>query len=266
MELIINIFVGFCIFVIGTLFGSFFSLATYRLPRHQDIVIKRSYCPKCKHNLGFFDLIPILSYILAKGKCRYCKESISIRYLLLEVVNGIIFLLFYLLFGYTLKLLVICIAYAICFVIVGSYIMKSKMSSKELNDVKLNTKRGVFISEIVIAMILFTMLLISSYVISRNYNNKSNITIARSTAVSIAIKNAEVSRAIEYDALQSYNMDQVENGITYKVDVTVQDFSEIDNLQYTSGIAKKIYVTVKYNIDGTSYSYDLTALKGKVTL
>ena len=59
MELYINIFVGFCMFVIGTLFGSFFSLATYRIPRHQDILVKRSYCPNCNHNLGFFDLIPI---------------------------------------------------------------------------------------------------------------------------------------------------------------------------------------------------------------
>ena len=92
MSIYIYVIIGFFMFVIGTLFGSFFSLATYRIPRHQDILIKRSYCPNCKHNLGFFDLIPILSYIIGKGKCRYCKEKISIRYPILELTNGIVFL------------------------------------------------------------------------------------------------------------------------------------------------------------------------------
>ena len=92
MSIYIYVIIGFFMFVIGTLFGSFFSLATYRIPRHQDILIKRSYCPNCKHNLGFFDLIPILSYIIGKGKCRYCKEKIRPRYFILEALSGTIFL------------------------------------------------------------------------------------------------------------------------------------------------------------------------------
>ena len=82
------------IFAIGTLFGSFFTLAVYRIPLHQDITHKRSYCPNCNHKLSFWDMIPILSYILLRGKCRYCKNKIRIRYLLLEVLTGIVFLLF----------------------------------------------------------------------------------------------------------------------------------------------------------------------------
>ena len=81
-------------FIIGTFFGSFMSLAVYRIPLHQDITHERSYCPKCKHKLTFFDMIPVLSYIFLGGKCRYCKEKIRIRYLLLEILTGIIFLLF----------------------------------------------------------------------------------------------------------------------------------------------------------------------------
>ena len=210
MELYINIFVGFCMFVIGTLFGSFFSLATYRLPRHQDILVKRSYCPNCSHNLGFFDLIPILSYIFAQGKCRYCKDNISIRYFLLELSNGIIFLIFFLIFGYTINLLVISLAYAVCFVLVGSYIMKTKMTNEELEKVKklkIKSKKGVYITEIVIAMILFTLLLVSSYIVSRNYNNSSAKTIARSGAVELAVKNIEMAKITEYDSLTSYNFD-----------------------------------------------------------
>lgn len=82
------------IFIVGTVFGSFFTLAVYRIPLHQDITHERSYCPKCNHKLSFWDMIPVLSYIFLGGKCRYCKEKIRIRYLLLEILTGIIFLLF----------------------------------------------------------------------------------------------------------------------------------------------------------------------------
>ena len=82
------------VFIIGTLFGSFFTLAVYRLPLHQDITHKRSYCPNCNHKLSFWDMIPILSYLCLGGKCRYCKQKIRIRYLLLEIFTGLVFLLF----------------------------------------------------------------------------------------------------------------------------------------------------------------------------
>ena len=82
------------IFIVGTLFGSFSTLAVYRLPLHQDITHKRSYCPNCNHKLTFLDMIPILSYIFLGGKCRYCGKKIRIRYLLLEILTGTVFLLF----------------------------------------------------------------------------------------------------------------------------------------------------------------------------
>ncbi len=82
------------IFCIGTLFGSFFTLAVYRIPLRQDITHTRSYCPNCNHKLGFLDMIPILSYVCLGGKCRYCKQKIRIRYLLLEVLSGVVFVLF----------------------------------------------------------------------------------------------------------------------------------------------------------------------------
>ena len=84
----------FIIFCIGATFGSFFTLAVYRIPIKQDITHTRSYCPKCNHNLSFLDMIPILSYVFLGGKCRYCKEKIRPRYLLLEILSGIAFVLF----------------------------------------------------------------------------------------------------------------------------------------------------------------------------
>ncbi len=89
-----NVILYTLIFVIGTLFGSFFTLAVYRIPLGKDITHERSFCPNCNHKLGFLDLIPILSYLFLGGKCRYCKQKIRPRYLLLELMSGIIFVLF----------------------------------------------------------------------------------------------------------------------------------------------------------------------------
>ena len=84
----------FLIFIIGTLFGSFFTLAVYRIPIKQSIMHGRSYCPNCNHRLEFLDLIPVLSYIFLGAKCRYCKEKIRARYIALELLSGMAFLLF----------------------------------------------------------------------------------------------------------------------------------------------------------------------------
>lgn len=88
-----DIFFYVIIFIIGSLFGSFYTLATYRIPKRQDIVYTHSYCPNCNHKLGLFDLFPIFSYIFLGGKCRYCKEKIKPRYLILEVLSGGLFVL-----------------------------------------------------------------------------------------------------------------------------------------------------------------------------
>ena len=88
-----NIFFYTIIFIMGITFGSFYTLAVYRIPKKQDITHTHSYCPNCNHKLGFLDLIPVFSYIFLGAKCRYCKEPIRIRYLLLEVLSGISFLL-----------------------------------------------------------------------------------------------------------------------------------------------------------------------------
>lgn len=82
------------IFFIGITFGSFFTLAVYRIPEGKNITHERSYCPKCKHKLSFLDMIPLFSYMFLKGRCRYCKEKIRPRYFLLELFSGLVFVLF----------------------------------------------------------------------------------------------------------------------------------------------------------------------------
>ena len=86
-----NIFLYVIIFAIGALFGSFYTLAVYRIPLKQDIIHTHSYCPNCGHKLGFLELIPILSYIFSGGKCHNCKQRINIRYFIIEILSGICF-------------------------------------------------------------------------------------------------------------------------------------------------------------------------------
>lgn len=90
-----NVFLYVMLFIMGTFFGSFFTLAVYRIPLGKDITHERSFCPNCNHKLGVLDLIPVWSYLFLKGKCRYCGEKVRIRYLLLEVISGLFFVLAY---------------------------------------------------------------------------------------------------------------------------------------------------------------------------
>ena len=88
-----NTFLYAILFIIGTLFGSFYTLAVYRIPKRQDITHTHSYCPNCNNKLGFLDLIPIISYVALRGKCRYCKQKIRPRYLILEILSGVLFII-----------------------------------------------------------------------------------------------------------------------------------------------------------------------------
>lgn len=81
------------ILIMGTVFGSFLTLATYRIPLGQDIVHTHSYCTKCNNKLGFFEMVPVLSYIFLRGRCKNCHEKISIRYPLIEILTGVAFVI-----------------------------------------------------------------------------------------------------------------------------------------------------------------------------
>lgn len=107
------------IFCIGTVFGSFFTLAVYRIPLRQDITHTRSYCPNCKHKLSFLDMIPILSYTFLGGKCRYCGQKIRPRYLLLEILSGIVFVLFALSFKLNIFHIFVGEAQVVAYLIAG---------------------------------------------------------------------------------------------------------------------------------------------------
>lgn len=87
------------VFVLGLVVGSFLNVCICRLPNEKSVVYPPSNCPKCEHRLAAIDLIPIVSYIFLRGKCRYCKEPISIRYPIVEALTGLLFLAIYFKFG-----------------------------------------------------------------------------------------------------------------------------------------------------------------------
>ena len=83
----------FAIGVLGAVIGSFVNVVSVREAKGEDFVHGRSYCPHCHHSLHALDLLPILSYLFLRGKCRYCKQSISVRYFLVEMIFSILFCL-----------------------------------------------------------------------------------------------------------------------------------------------------------------------------
>ncbi|MCX7928288.1 MAG: prepilin peptidase [Patescibacteria group bacterium] len=79
------------IFILGSCFGSFISVLTSRLPKGEDFVFKPSYCPQCKQKLIWKHNIPLLGFLLLRGRCAFCHKRISYRYFLLEIVTGALF-------------------------------------------------------------------------------------------------------------------------------------------------------------------------------
>lgn len=84
---------GLCLFLLGLCLGSFINAAVWRLRHNKDILLDRSECTKCHYKLGVFDLIPVVSWFVLRGKCRKCKASISPQYPLVELSTGALFIL-----------------------------------------------------------------------------------------------------------------------------------------------------------------------------
>jgi len=97
------------IFLFGLAFGSFLNVCIYRLPRELSVVAPRSACPECKQPIAFYDNLPVLSWLTLGGRCRHCKEKISPRYLMIELLTGLLFLACYAWFGLTLSTLKYCV-------------------------------------------------------------------------------------------------------------------------------------------------------------
>ncbi|GFR36406.1 prepilin peptidase [Thermobrachium celere] len=102
--------------ILGLVIGSFLNVCIYRIPRDESIVFPPSHCTNCGYRLRWYDLIPVVSYIFLRGKCRSCGEKISMLYPSIELFTGIMFGFLYLKFGYSLEFFKYAVM--ICFLIV----------------------------------------------------------------------------------------------------------------------------------------------------
>jgi leader peptidase (prepilin peptidase) / N-methyltransferase len=100
--------VSCAIFALGLAFGSFLNVCIYRLPRDLSIVLPNSACPSCKSPIRFYDNVPVLSWLLLGGRCRNCRATITPRYLVVELLTGILFVTCYWHFGLSLALVKYC--------------------------------------------------------------------------------------------------------------------------------------------------------------
>ena len=105
------------IFILGTIFGSFYLVIGTRLPKKENIITGRSRCDYCHHSLKWYELIPILSYCLQKGKCNYCHKQIKPIHFIIELITGSLFLIGYLYFHLTWKLLIYLIIVSVALII-----------------------------------------------------------------------------------------------------------------------------------------------------
>ncbi|AWI07026.1 prepilin peptidase [Clostridium drakei] len=139
------------VIITGLIVGSFLNVCIYRIPKGESIVYPSSHCFACGSKIKWYDLIPIFSYILLRGQCRYCGEKISIGYPVIEFVTGILFFITYLEYGPSIQFMKYVVLIAIL-IVVGM--------------IDLNTTDVYFITSIIGIVFGIIFILLSVY-----YNN-----------------------------------------------------------------------------------------------
>lgn len=128
------------VFAFGAVIGSFLNVLIYRLPRKINFVKGFSYCPKCEHRLYPKDLVPIFSWLFLRGKCRYCSEPISPRYMIVELISGVLALSLY--FFYSLPV-------AVLFFIVGAILLTLTLIDADTQEIPDSLNIAIFLCGIV---------------------------------------------------------------------------------------------------------------------
>ena len=108
-NLTFNIIVAAIFGLYGIVIGSFVNVLILRLPIHESITLKRSHCMNCGHTLAWYELFPLFSYLFLRGKCRHCKAHISVQYPIVEAVNGVLYVILFLVKGITVDTFLYCL-------------------------------------------------------------------------------------------------------------------------------------------------------------
>lgn len=93
------------IFLYGIVIGSFLNVCIFRIPKQENIVKIRSHCMNCGYQLKWYDLVPVFSYLCLGGKCRSCKQKISVQYPLIELLNGVLYCTVFAVYGLSVEAL-----------------------------------------------------------------------------------------------------------------------------------------------------------------
>ncbi len=96
--------------IYGILIGSFLNVCIYRIPEKQSVVVVRSHCMSCGKQIKWYDLVPLVSFLILRGKCRYCKAKLSWQYPAVEALNGILYGIIVLVNGFNITSLLYCLA------------------------------------------------------------------------------------------------------------------------------------------------------------
>jgi len=100
------------VFLYGIVIGSFLNVCIYRIPKKENIAKVRSHCMSCGYRLKWYDLVPLFSYLFLGGKCRKCKEKISIQYPVIEALNGVLYLFVFAEYGLSIETLLYCLLFS----------------------------------------------------------------------------------------------------------------------------------------------------------
>lgn len=100
------------IFLYGIVIGSFLNVCIYRLPQKENIAKVRSHCMNCGYQLRWYDLVPVFSYLCLRGRCRKCKEKISIQYPVIEALNGVLYCIIFAEYGFSIETLLYALLFS----------------------------------------------------------------------------------------------------------------------------------------------------------
>lgn len=112
-----------CFFILGLVLGSFYNVVGFRLPINKSFVRGHSMCPTCHSQLSWYELIPLISYFIQKGKCRHCQSKIAPFYPIVELSTGILFAISYYSFGFSYELLLSLFIISMLMIIIVSDLM-----------------------------------------------------------------------------------------------------------------------------------------------
>lgn len=169
------------LFIIGAILGSFYTVIGMRLPNNESIIKPRSHCPNCQKTLAWYELIPIISWLIQRGKCRKCGTKISVTYLVIELLTGFLFAIAFYEYGYSYEffamliissiLVTIYVSDFIYFVILDEILIIASILILLLKYLYFGPK--VLIISLVSGFVMFTFMLIIKFIGDKAYKTES---------------------------------------------------------------------------------------------